>query len=156
MLEKMRKKLFSCKIECFPSWYSVSAWIGWWWSRCLLWMYFSSCVADIIEQHGPAGSFRPQCDVQKSASLPSHQGTQRPALHLVYQLPLLLVPSPADGAQSMSWCLCDCLCVCMWVVQGTEELGTHMFTHVHLSSLGQLPPLHQSSISLAKTGVSSP
>lgn len=104
-------------------------------------MYFSSCVADIIEQHGPAGSFRPQSDVQNSASLPFHQGIQRPAL-LVYQLPLLQVPSPADGAQSMSLCAFLAVRVCAWVVQGTEELGTLVFTHVRLASLGQPPPLH--------------
>lgn len=31
------------------------------------------------------------------------------------------------------------------MVQGTEELGTHIFTRDCLASLGQLPPLHQSS-----------
>lgn len=67
MLEKTRKNSLLIKESSFASWYSASAWIGWCWSRrCLLQFYFSSCVADIMEQHGPAGSSWAACHVQGS------------------------------------------------------------------------------------------
>lgn len=67
MLEKTRKNSLLVKESSFASWYSASAWIGWCWSRrCLLRFYFSSCVADIMEQHGPAGSSWAESHVQPS------------------------------------------------------------------------------------------
>lgn len=73
----------------------------------------------------------------------------------------LLTRAPRDqhflGSNSCPCCLCPHLQMVLrawagafgavrgWVVQGTEELGTHIFTRVCLASLGQLPPLHQSS-----------
>lgn len=144
MLEKMRKNSFPAKYSAFHSWYSACVWIGWWWSRrCLLWKYFSSCVADIMEQHGPTGSFD--------------------LMHRALQVSLLI---SAPGDQRFIWfnsCPC-CWCphlqmmlraragafvavgVCVWVAQGSQELGTHMFIHTCLPGISRAAAsLHQSS-----------
>ena len=139
MLEKTRKNSLLVKESSFPSWYSASAWIGWWWSRrCLLWLYFSSCIADIVEQHGPAGSSWAESHVQdsvcKSPFSSGHPRTSTSAALTTAPTACALTHKQmvlrAWTGASVALCVCVCACACAWVWYRGQRSFRHTYSHM--------------------------
>lgn len=133
-LRKQKCPLFLSKRVLFPlgSWVA-SAWTGWWWSRrCLLWLYFSSCVADIMEQHSRASSLWAAAHVQDSSQVPLFISALRnqpfscfnsnpTACALICKQTVLRASAGASVA----------LCVCVCLEWRTQKLKAHVSTWHH-------------------------
>lgn len=128
MLEKTRKNSLG-KESSFPSWCSASAWTGWWWSRrCLLWLYFSSCVADVMEQHGWAGSSWAESHVLDSfCKSPFSSG--RPGTSTSAALTAVPTACALTRKQTVlnAWAGAF-VCVCVWY-RG-QRSSRHTYSHV--------------------------